>query len=127
MKEKDIFTYSINNLFLLKKGMIKETMESYEEMKTRQIYIDQVFYNILINGIMKQKNYNLAFKVWQEMNERGFKYNDFTISVTIQLFSHLNKLKDALDFYNSCKYESIYVNSCLVKNVCLTLQLSDDY
>ena len=35
MKDKDIFTYSINNLFLLKKGMIKETMESYEEMKTR--------------------------------------------------------------------------------------------
>ena len=92
MKEKDIFTYSINNLFLLKKGLIKETMESYEEMKSRQIFIDQVFYNILINGIMKQKNYKLAYKVWEEMNDREFKYNDFTISVTIQLFSHLNKL-----------------------------------
>lgn len=64
MKEKDIFTYSINNLFLLKKGMIKETMESYEEMKANDFYIDQVFYNILINGIMKQKEYQLAYKVW---------------------------------------------------------------
>lgn len=40
MKQKDIFTYSINNLFLLKKGMVKETMESYEEMKTNKFYID---------------------------------------------------------------------------------------
>lgn len=64
MKQKDIFTYSINNLFLLKKGMIKETIESYEEMKANNFHIDQVFYNILINGIMKQKEYQLAFKVW---------------------------------------------------------------
>jgi pentatricopeptide repeat protein len=73
--------------------MISETMESYEEMKLHNHYIDQVFYNILINGIMKQKDYELAYKVWQEMNNQGFRYNDFTISVTIQLFSNLNKQK----------------------------------
>lgn len=40
MKQKDIYTYSINNLYLLKKGMIKETVESYEEMKKTDLYID---------------------------------------------------------------------------------------
>lgn len=57
MKEKDIYTYSINNLFLLKKGMIKETLESFDELKKSNLYIDQVFFNILINGLMKQKQF----------------------------------------------------------------------
>lgn len=61
MKEKDIFTYSINNLYLLKKGLIKEAIQSYEELKKTDHYIDQVFYNILINGLMKQKQFKLAY------------------------------------------------------------------
>jgi pentatricopeptide repeat protein len=70
LKSKDIFTYSISNLYLLKKGlslnlgMIKEVLESYELVKKSGFFIDQVFYNILINGLMKQKAYKEAYLIW---------------------------------------------------------------
>ncbi len=44
--------------------MIKEVLESYELVKKSGFFIDQVFYNILINGLMKQKAYKEAYSIW---------------------------------------------------------------
>lgn len=47
--------------------MTQDALESYEEVKAAGLFIDQVFFNILINGLMKQKCYKQAFSVWQDM------------------------------------------------------------
>lgn len=48
---------------------------------------------------MKKQKYQIAFKIWKEMREKKFMFNDFTISVSIQLFSKLNMQKEAYELY----------------------------
>lgn len=49
------------------------------------------------------------------MKQRGFHLNDYTASVTIQLFSNLNMQKEAIEFYESQNMQSVFVNSCMIK------------
>lgn len=64
---------------------------------------------------MKQKAYQEAHTIWQDMQLQGFKYNDFTISVIIQLYSALNMVKEANEINEKFKFESTFINSCLIK------------
>lgn len=61
MPMKDIFSYSIQNLYMLKKGMIQDAIENYGQLKQTDLKLDQVFYNILINGLMKQRAFEEAY------------------------------------------------------------------
>lgn len=74
-----------------------------------------MFFNILINGLMKQKQYELAFEVFQTMETKRYHYNEYTVSVIIQLYSYLGKQSEALALYKLYNYDSIFVNSCLIK------------
>jgi len=91
MRNKDIFSYSIKILFLLKKGLISDAMDSYKFMLSTDIQTDQIFFNILINGLMKQKQYKLAYELYETMESENYHYNEYTVSVIIQLFSNMNK------------------------------------
>jgi len=115
IKQKDIFSYSIQILFLLKRGLIKDAMKAYSDLLSSNVQLDQIFFNILINGLMKQKQYQVALEVFQTMESRGYHYNEYTVSVIIQLFSYLGKQQEALDLYKLYNYDSIFVNSCLIK------------
>jgi len=90
-------------------------MGTYKEMLGSKVAVDQVFFNILINGLMKQKQYELAFEVFQTMETKRYHYNEYTVSVIIQLYSYLGKQQEALQLYKLYNYDSIFVNSCLIK------------
>lgn len=64
---------------------------------------------------MKQRAFHEAYQIWQDMQEENFKYNDFTISVVIQLYSALNMVKEANEIHQKYKFESTFINSCLIK------------
>lgn len=99
MKKRDTYTYTINNYHLLKKGMVNEALDSYEMLKNSKYKPDLIFYNILMHGLVKQKEYDKAYLVWQDMDSRNFRPNDFCISTTIQLFTYLNMQDEALKYY----------------------------
>lgn len=90
-------------------------MKAYSDLLSSNVQLDQIFFNILINGLMKQKQYQVALEVFQTMESRGYHYNEYTVSVIIQLFSYLGKQQEALDLYKLYNYDSIFVNSCLIK------------
>jgi len=49
------------------------------------------------------------------MDAQGFRYNDYTVSVVIQLYSHLNMMDKAWAFYKKFNFENNFVHSCIIK------------
>lgn len=64
---------------------------------------------------MKLRHLEDAQIIWDEMLLKGFKLNDYTVSVGIMLFSKVRNPKRATEIFYMNKNESIFVNSCMIR------------
>lgn len=62
-----------------------------------------MYFNILINGLIKNKKTDYAYEVYIQMRERNFEQNEYSITVLIQLFNKLSnqKFNDILKNFKS--------------------------
>ena len=117
MTEKDIITYSTYIRGLLKLKQPDEVLLLHQQITQENLVPqDQMYFNILINGLIKNKRVDQAFEAYLLMREKNFEQNEFSITVLIQLFNKLGNIK-FLDILKNFKSKDQYFYSQIISTL----------
>jgi len=121
--EPDLITYSTLIKGMCKSGAIHKAILLYEEMKSKGLELDEVFFNSLLDGFVKCNcNIQESEKVINDMIKMKIKFSNYTYSILIKLYTKNKMPEKALGVLDEMKKNNIIpgiiVYTCLLQ-VCI--------
>jgi pentatricopeptide repeat protein len=93
----DLITFSILIRAHTDEGKMQGALELVMKMKCQGITPDEVIFNSLLGGCIKQGRVELAQSLYQDMISNGVKPSSATFSILIRLYSNCKMLDTAVD------------------------------
>ena len=121
--EPDLITYSTLIKGMCKAGSMHKAIKLYDEMKSKRLELDEVFFNSLLDGFVKC-NYNVkeSDRIIDDMIKLKIKFSNYTYSILIKLYTKNKMLEKALGILDEMKKNGIVpglvVYTCLLQ-VCI--------
>lgn len=93
----DLITYSILLKANCDAGRMEKSLELVDTMLKSGLRPDEVIFNNLLAGCVKDANARLAKRLYSDMFESGVKPSNATFSILIRVYSQCKLLEDAVD------------------------------
>ena len=116
----DIITYSTIIKGLCKSEQLDKALKLYREMKEKEMKLDEVVFNSLLDGCVKHKgDIETAMELVADMETYGISRSNYTYSILIKLYTRMNDIGKTLGVYQEMKHKGIVpgiiVYTCLLQ------------
>ena len=99
--QPDLITYSTVIKAYCKQKNIDKVEDIFNYIQGRKDFIlDEVIYNIMLDGMLKAEKYEQALKIYENMITNGIKKSNATYSILIKIYSKLGSVEKAVKVYN---------------------------
>lgn len=116
----DIITYSTIIKGLCKSQQFEKALKLYQEMKVKKMKLDEVVFNLLLNGCVKHKGaHKVAMELIEDMKQHSIPCSKYTYSILIKLYMKTNDIAKILEIYEEMKSRNVVpgvvVYTCLLQ------------
>jgi len=116
----DIITYSTIIKGLCKSNQLEKALQIYNEMKDKNMKLDEVVFNSLLDGCVRMKSkMDVAMNLIKDMKSAGVKCSNYTYSILIKLYTKNHDIESALGVYEELKSKGqtagVIVYTCLLQ------------
>lgn len=102
--EPDIISYSTYLKGLCRSKQSLKAYSLYLQLKEdKRFKLDEVFFNLLLDGLGKDKQYEKAKQVYRDMQALGVKAGIVTYSILIKFNSSINNLDECQNLWQEIK------------------------
>jgi len=93
----DLITYSILIKANCDAGRLDVALTLLKAMKDRSLAVDEVIFNNLLGGCVREGNVDFARHLYDEMIKSGLKPSNATFSILIRLYAQCKRLDEAVE------------------------------
>ena len=116
----DVITYSTIIKGLCKSQQFGKALKLYQEMKAKEMMLDEMVFNSLLDGCVKHKGtHNVAMELIEDMNLYNIPRSKYTYSILIKLYMKERNITKVLEIYEEMKSRNIIpgvvVYTCLLQ------------
>lgn len=93
----DLITFSILIKANCDAGHLDVALDLFKAMKARNLTADEVVFNNLLGGCVRQGNADFAAQLYEEMVKSGLRPSNATFSILIRLYAQCKRLDEAVE------------------------------
>eukprot|EP00826_Nyctotherus_ovalis_P041403 TRINITY_DN415_c0_g2_i1.p1 TRINITY_DN415_c0_g2~~TRINITY_DN415_c0_g2_i1.p1 ORF type:complete len:694 (+),score=132.19 TRINITY_DN415_c0_g2_i1:89-2170(+) len=118
--EPDLITYSTLIKGMCRSGEISKAISLYNEMKRKDLKLDEMLFNSLLDGLAKSNgNLRESERIIGDMTRLRIKFSNYTYSILVKLYTRSRMLHKALKVLDEMKSNKIVpgivVYTCLIQ------------
>jgi pentatricopeptide repeat protein len=123
----DLITYSIVMKGYAKGSYLEKVTEIYSQIRAnKDLQLDEVLYNTLIDCYARSKDEENVFKIFTDMKNNGVKVGVITYGVLIKLYCNMGNCNKAFELFDECVKSDIKP-SVVIYQMLIKLQVKSNF
>jgi pentatricopeptide repeat protein len=123
----DLITYSIVMKGYAKGNYLEKVTEIYSQLRAKKdLQLDEVLYNTLIDCYARSKDEENVFKIFSDMKNNNVKVGVITYGVLIKLYCNMGNCNKAFELFDECVKSDIKP-SVVIYQMLIKLQVKSNF